>query len=129
VTYSEGRHSEQSETGGSVKLLNAEYAQIEPAKLQDYLLSPTHPIGRFKYRFFSRLGYSNEQWARLETDLRELAVTGDATPGESTEYGQKYEVRGMLKGPSGRMAEVVTVWIVLAGQETPRFVTAFPGGA
>ena len=112
-----------------MKLLNAEYAQIEPAKLQDYLLSPTHPIGRFKYRFFSRLGYSNEQWARLETDLRELAVTGDATPGESTEYGQKYEVRGMLKGPSGRMAEVVTVWIVLAGQETPRFVTAFPGGA
>jgi hypothetical protein len=116
-------------TGEWVKLPDAEDAQIEPAKLRDYLLSSTHPIGRFKYRFFSRLGYTSGQWRRLEADLRELAVTGEATPGESTEYGQKYEVRGMLKGPSGRMAEVVTVWIVLAGQETPRFVTAFPGGA
>ena len=112
-----------------MKLPDAEHAQIEPSKLRDYLLSATHPIGRFKYRFFSRLGYANEQGKRLETDLRELAVTGEATAGASTEYGQKYEVRGMLKGPSGRVMEVVSVWIVLAGQDAPRFVTAFPGGA
>ncbi len=112
-----------------MKLPNAENARIEPAKIREYLLSSSHPIGRFKYGFFSRLGYTNEQWARLEADLLELAVTGEAIIGESTEYGQKYEVRGMLKGPSGRLAEVVSVWIVLAGQETPRFITAFPGGA
>jgi len=73
------------------------------------------------------LGYTNEQWARLKADLLELAVTGEATISESTEYGQKYEVRGMLKGPSGRLTEVVSIWIVLADQETPRFVTAYPG--
>ena len=112
-----------------MKLPNAEEAQIEPAKLLDYLLSSTHPIGRFKYRFFSRVGYTNEQWAQLKTDLLELAIGGEATLGETTEYGQKYEVRSMLKGLSGIAAEVVSVWIVLAGQETPRFVTAFPGGA
>ena len=112
-----------------MKLPNAEDAQIEPAKLRDYLLSSSHPIGRFKYGFFSTLGYSREQWSQLEADLLDLAATGEATLGESTEYGQKYEVRGMLKGPSGRVAEIMSVWIVLAGQNTPRFVTAYPGGA
>ena len=89
----------------------------------------SHPIGRFKYGFFSMLGYSRERWSQLEADLLDLAAMGEATLGESTEYGQKYEVRGMLNGPSGRVAEILSVWIVLAGQDTPRFVTAFPGGA
>ena len=44
------------------------------------------------------------------------------------DYGQKYLVRGILKGPSGRAAEVVTVWIIQSGEGVPRFVTAFPGG-
>ena len=44
------------------------------------------------------------------------------------DYGQKYLVRGILKGPSGKAAEVVTVWIILSGEGVPRFVTAFPGG-
>jgi len=112
-----------------MKLPNAESALIEPAKIRDYLLSASHPIGRFKYRFFSRLGYTSEQWERLEADLLELAIAGESMIGESTEYGQKYEVRGRLKGPSGREADVVSVWIILAGQETPRLITAFPGGA
>ena len=90
-----------------MKLPNAESAFIEPAKIRDYLLSGSHPIGRFKYRFFSRLGYTSEQWERLEADLLELAIAEEAIIGESTEYGQKYEVRGMLKGPSGREADVV----------------------
>ena len=30
--------------------------------------------------------------------------------------------------PSGRTAEVVSVWVVRAGEGIPRFVTAYPGG-
>jgi hypothetical protein len=62
-------------------------------------MSPTQPIGRFKHRFFSRLGHTDEQWTRFETDLRELAGTEEATPGERSEYVRKSEVGGMLKGP------------------------------
>lgn len=40
---------------------------------------------------------------------------------------QKYEVHGTLKGPSGRRADLVTVWIILKGDTDPQFVTAFPG--
>lgn len=43
---------------------------IDPVKLRDYLLSRTHPVGRFKAASFLSLGYSADNWARLEADLR-----------------------------------------------------------
>ena len=84
-------------------------------------------MGRFKAAFFEALGYLPADWERLESDLRQLATIGDATIGEHTRYGQKYEIRGTLRGPSGRIAHVVTIWIVRSNEETPRFITAFPG--
>jgi hypothetical protein len=46
---------------------NADRAVIEAAKLHDYLLSRTHPVGRFKAAFFHALGYSADNWRQLET--------------------------------------------------------------
>ena len=46
-----------------MKLPNASGAIIEPAKLRDYLLSPAHPVGRFKAPFFVALGYSTRSMA------------------------------------------------------------------
>jgi hypothetical protein len=91
------------------------------------LLSTSHPVGRFKAPFFTSLGYTSTDWHRLEADLRDLAVSGDAEPGQDSAYGQKYQIRGTLKGPSGKSADVVTVWIILFGGDVPQFVTAFPG--
>ena len=110
-----------------MKLPAAERAVIPPAKLRDYLLSTSHPVGRFKAPFFASLGYTNTNWQRLEDDLRDIAVSGDAELGKGSPYGQKYEIRGILNGPSGRSAVVLTVWIVLIGGDVPQFVTAFPG--
>jgi hypothetical protein len=95
--------------------------------LRDYLLSHEHPIGRFKAAFFEALGYRQVEWVRLQTALLALGQSGAAVDGQSSQFGQKYEVRGTLKGPSDREAEVVTVWVVLAGEVVPRFVTAYPG--
>ena len=110
-----------------MKLPGAERAVIEPAKIRDYLLSTSHPVGRFKAPFFAALGYTDANWRRLDEDLRDLAVSVDAEPGRPSPYGEKYEVRGMLKGPSGKSAEVLTVWIVHFGADVPQFVTALPG--
>ncbi|MFQ5740897.1 MAG: DUF6883 domain-containing protein [Acidobacteriota bacterium] len=110
-----------------MKLPSRERAVIEPAKVRDYLLSASHPVGRFKAAFFASLGYTSANWHRLEANLRDLAVSGDAEPGQDSPYGQKYEIRGTLKGPSGKSAEIVTVWIILSGGDVPQFVTAFPG--
>jgi len=65
---------------------------------------------------------------RLAEDLRSQHWTQPATLVETTRYGRKYEIRAILKGPSGRASEVVSVWIIRAGEEVPRFVTAYPGG-
>jgi hypothetical protein len=81
---------------------NADRAVIESAKLYAYLLSRNHPIGRFKATFFLTLGYSSDNWQQMEADLR--------------------------RQPSGRSAEVVSVWVVRTGEDFPRFVTAYPGG-
>lgn len=110
-----------------MKLPAAERARIATVKVRDYLLSREHSVGRFKAVFFESLGYSADAWQQLEADLRVLAVAGEATLGDQTKYGQKYEVRGTLSGPSGRSASVVTVWIVRWGEDSPSFVTAFPG--
>jgi len=91
------------------------------------LLSPEHPVGRFKAAFFARLGYQRLDWTRLEADLRYLATTGDALPGPVSPYGAKFRVRGILQGPAGRRAMIETVWLVQTDEETPRFITAFPG--
>jgi hypothetical protein len=39
-----------------------------------------------------------------------------AVEGQSSQFGRKYEVRGTLQGPSGRRAEVVTVWVILVAK-------------
>ena len=82
---------------------------------------------RFKATFFIALGYSVDAWEVLATDLRHHASSQDATLAARTSYGQKYEVRGILEGPSGRTAFLVTGWIVRVGERHPRYVSAYPG--
>ena len=109
-----------------MSLPNAEGATVDPAKIRDYLLSTAHPVGRFKAAFFVSLGYSADRWEVLRDDILTLARTGVAVPGQPSPYGRKFEVDGILIGPSGRSAAVGTVWILRMEDQFPRFVTAFP---
>lgn len=109
-----------------MSLPNADRVVIDVRKLKDYALSDTHPVGRFKSAFFAALGFSAADWAEFEMQLRQIAWQGAAEISERNSYGQKYAVRGTLRGQEGRSAEVVTIWIVLNGESTPRFVTVYP---
>ena len=109
-----------------MRLPNADRVVVEEAKVRDYLLSPTHPVGRFKSVFFVALGFSAERWEALRDALVELARTGKAVPGQVSPFGLKFEIRATLQGPSGRQANVLTVWIVSNGQDFPHFITAHP---
>ena len=100
---------------------------IDQAKVRDYLLSSVHPVGRFKAVVFYALGYKTEEWERLRDDLLALAQSTEAVPGQTSAFGQKYEVSGTLRGPNGRAAKFTCVWLVPVGGEAPRFITAFPG--
>jgi len=44
-----------------VRIRNAEHAVVDPAKLRDYLLSPEHPVGRAKARYFTALGFASDR--------------------------------------------------------------------
>lgn len=110
-----------------MKIPGGDRARIEPEKVRDYLLSLEHPVGRFKAAFLSKLGFSRAEWPVLAARLRDIAISGDAVLGQVSHFGQKYEVRGTLIGPSGRSAYFVTVWILLKNEDFPRFVTAYPG--
>lgn len=108
-------------------LPNSERAIVEPSKVRDYLLSPAHPVGRFKAAVFAALGYTHEQWETLQADLLAMGRTNSAVAGQVSFYGQKYEVSGILMGPSGRSGRFVSVWLVPTGDDVPRLVTVFPG--
>lgn len=109
-----------------MRLPNADQAVIPPEKVRDYLLSFSQPVGKFKAVFFRALGYTSDHWEWLEADIRAILIH-EASVGEETEYGQKFEVRGRITGPARRSADIVTAWIILKGEDTPRFITAYPG--
>ncbi len=109
-----------------VKLPSAKSAIVDPSKLRDYLLSTTHPVGYTKARFFGRLGFDTPRWKDLQAQLLALALNAEAEPVELTRFGQKYQIRGIIRGPNGRVGAVLTIWIIRDGEIPPRLVTAIP---
>ena len=111
-----------------MKLPRADEAIVDEEKIRDYLLSPTHPVGKFKAAFFGGvLGYARDDWHELVSAFVRASSEGTVNPGKFSRFGNTYEVHATLAGPSGRSAQVVIVWIVRHGEEVPRFVTAMPG--
>jgi hypothetical protein len=110
-----------------LKLPGVEQAIVDPAKIQDYLLSDIHPVGRFKAAFFRGIGYSPDSWERLRDDILEAARDSEAEELESSPYGTKYRVRCILSGSPGLSGPVDCVWLVTEN-DRPRFITAYPAG-
>jgi hypothetical protein len=107
-------------------LPNAEKAYVPKGKIENYLLSPTHTVGRAKAAFFTQVGFHSTNPAALERQLLLVARQGTLCRQVVTQYGTKYVVDGWLHTPCGRQVAVRTVWIVEHGQSAPRLVTAYP---
>jgi hypothetical protein len=93
-----------------MKLPNARAATIDPKKLEGYLLSSTHPIGRPKAQFFLATGFGQTDAAILERALLEVARTGEVAETTTSAYGVKYTVDGTLSSPAGRQVTLVRFW-------------------
>lgn len=105
---------------------NAGAAVVDTAKLTEYLLSPTHPVGRAKAEFFKRFGFAQERHEGLRVALLKHGATRPIVRTETSEHGQKFVVRCSISTPDGRDPCIDSVWIIDAGRSNPRLVTAFP---
>lgn len=108
-----------------MRLPNADRAVVPPAKVRDYLLSHSHPVGRFKARFFRALGFSIENWELLSDALHQSAATSDFEELESP-FGRKFKGTTTIIGPEGERAVIATVWILRERESEPTLVTAYP---
>lgn len=106
---------------------NAESAFVPPAKLVDYLLNVRHSIGGSKANWFLGLGYDPANPAILEQDLLALVRASADYSAKASSFGIKYVVSGSVTAPNGTEVNLTTVWIVEAGSDRPRLVTAYPG--
>ena len=109
-----------------MKVPNADAAKVDRDKLERYLLSLAHPIGRSKARFLHAAGFGESNVAALAEALKEIAQTEEIVAVASSPHGAKYIVDGLLTTPSGSRVRLRTVWIVETGEDYPRFVTGYP---
>lgn len=108
-----------------MKLPNGANAVVPAAKLTEYLLSVTHPVGRAKARFFRMFGYSEENAALLQEGLLLIAERNEVKEIKEAPFGAKYVIDGDLVTPDGRTVRISSVWVI-EEEGPPRFVTAYP---
>ena len=109
-----------------MRVPNWQDAEVSEAKMTEYLLSPTHPIGRHKAAFFRSFGFSLGSWDVLSDALHCHIADYDIAEIQSNPYGTRYAVEGPLLSPDGRSPTVRSVWFVGTDELIPRFVTAYP---
>jgi hypothetical protein len=89
------------------------------------LLSPTHPGGNSKARFFARFGFSADKPNILMEALRKHAYN-DYAKREETYFGTRYVIEAPLLAPDNRKPLIRTVWFIENDEKMPLFVTAYP---
>jgi len=109
-----------------MKLPNLGNAEVEEARIVDYLLSHSHRDGRGKALFFNQFGFILDSWETLAVALQQHAAENDVTKTEETPFGTRYIVEGPIRAPDGRTPRPRVVWFEAPGEMHPRFVTAYP---
>jgi hypothetical protein len=110
-----------------MKLPNSKNAFIPKEKLKGYLLSETHPVGKFKAKYFRNLGFDESNIDKLEKFLLSMAHLNEVADTKETEYGINYTINGQVDLPKHSKATIKTIWFIGTGQTRPQFVTAIPG--
>ncbi len=90
------------------------------------MLSPIHPVGRFKAKYFNSIGFDESNADQLKKSLLEIAYSNEIKEEITSSHGVKYIVEGSVETPTGKVAKLQTIWIIDLGQNRPRFVTAYP---
>jgi hypothetical protein len=98
-------------------------SEIARIKVTQYLLKLRDEDDKSK--FLSQGGYTLAHAEKLLEDLRGL-LAGEADFIRATEYGDKYRIRGTLKGPNGSQLRIVSIWMIEEANGRSKFVTLYP---
>lgn len=108
-----------------MKLPKSELSVVEIEKLTGYCLNLSHPRGRHKARVFASVLSMTERHAEeLRGLLLQAAKDENASIGTSDQYGVRYIIDFEIKRESKR-ATIRSIWIVMASESFPRFVTCY----
>ena len=109
-----------------MKLPDVEKAEIPEAKVVRYLLSTSHRAGKSKASFFMGFGFGPERWEELARALKQHAIDNEVTLEETTVFGTRYVIEGLLQAPDGRWLNIRSAWFIDKKGDAPRFITAHP---
>src|SRR5438552_1455413 len=84
-------------------------SDIPLRKLTHYLLVPR--LLSDKSGWLARGGYTEYNPQRLADDIRAQLLPLDATPARVSAFGETFEIRGELTGPTGVALRVRTIWL------------------
>ena len=108
-----------------MKLPNGDRAIVPEEKLLNFLLNPNHPEQPGHAILFKELlGIGPESADMLRMALLRAAAESEASLGQISPYGQKYEIKFSMTGPRG-VYTVLSVWIIESSDVILRLVTAF----
>lgn len=106
---------------------------VDRRKLDEYLLSPTHPDGRNKLRLWSGVfGIGEGDGEVLERLIREQLSGASIRerPPVTGREGETHRIFEVLipdfRGPNGNVGPVITGWALDPGEENPHLTTAYP---
>ncbi len=109
-----------------MKLPYAKNVVIPKEKLVNYILSETHPTGKFKAKIFRKIGFDESKINTFEKELKQIADSEEIIKEITSKYGTKYIIDGQIKGSEGKAIKVRTIWIIEIGEIKPRFITIYP---
>lgn len=109
-----------------MKIPNASEAVIAKDKLCDYLLNPFHKRGASKAKLLLSMGYTEEDWQQLETDLRIHHLTAEVDYETDSEYGKRFEIVAMLPDTDGGQVLFRSIWQIDTDTDFPRLITMYP---
>ncbi|MFN7022028.1 MAG: polymorphic toxin-type HINT domain-containing protein [Phycisphaerales bacterium] len=122
--YRVGRDGVMVHNGGPCALLSSATALIDPRKITEYLLANSSKSGFFKDVLGFTASHADDLTRQLKNGLDTAIQTSTLKGG--FQGAAKVDVPMTIMGPTGRIANVKTVWQLDGGSSMWRFITAVP---
>jgi hypothetical protein len=99
-------------------------AVIAPEKLTKYLL--VRQARGDKSAFLAEAGYTTANPDQLLRDLRRQVLSKQAMQIGTTKFGELYEIRALLTGPTGTPLRIRSIWMREHLSGITKFITLVP---